>query len=77
MEKQENKKIVDFLEKNNEKLLENEKMEPGEYVPKPDEEEIISKKKVDIHDSEAFIFTPKKVIEDSKKILKNLKQLDN
>ena len=77
LEKQENKKIVEFLEKNNEKLLENEKMEPGEYVPKPDEEEIISKKKEDIHDSEAFIFTPKKVIEDSKKILKNLKQLDN
>ena len=76
LEKQENKKIVDYLEKNNEKLLENEKMEPGEYVPKPDEEEIINKKKEDIHDSEAFIFTPKKVIEDSKKIMKNLKQLD-
>ena len=76
LEKQDNKKIVEFLAKNSEKLLENEKMEPGEYVPKPDEEEIISKKKEDIHDSEAFIFTPKKVIEDSKKILKNLKQLD-
>ena len=77
MEKQENKKNVEFLEKNNEKLKKKKKMEPGEYVHKPDEEEIISKKKEDIHDSEAFIFTPKKVIEDSKKILKNLKQLDN
>ena len=52
-------------------------MEPGEYVPKPDEDEIIFKKKEDYHDSEAFIFTPKKVIEDSKKIMKNLKQLDS
>ena len=77
LEKQENKKIIEYIGKNNEGLLENEKMEPGEYVPKPDEDEIITKKKEDIHDSEAFIFTPKKVIEDSKKILKNLKQLDN
>ena len=76
LEKQENKKIIEYLEKNNEGLCENEKMEPGEYVPKQDEEEIIFKKKEDIHDSEAFIFTPKKVIEDSKKIMKNLKQLD-
>ena len=45
-------------------------------TPKPDEDEIIFKKKEDIHDSEGFIFTPKKVIEDSKKIMKNLKNLD-
>ena len=76
LEKQENKKILEYLEKNNAGLCENEKMDPGEYVPKPDEDEIIFKKKEDIHDSEAFIFTPKKVIEDSKKIMKNLKQLD-
>ena len=51
-------------------------MQPGDYVPKPDEDEIILQKKEDIRDSEAFIFTPKKIIEDSKKIMKNLKQLD-
>ena len=45
--------------------MESEKMEPGDYVPKPDEDEIILQKKEDIHDSEAFIFTPKKIIEDS------------
>ena len=77
LEKQENKKMIEYIGKNSEGLLENEKMDPREYVPKPDEDEIITKKKEDIHDSEAFIFTPKKIIEDSKKILKNLKQLDN
>ena len=77
LEKQENKKIVEYLEKTSKGLCEEEKMEPGEYVPKPDEDEIIFKKKEDYHDSEAFIFTPKKVIEDSKKIMKNLKQLDS
>ena len=76
LEKQDNKKIVDYLAKTSEGLLETEKMEPGEYVPKPDEDAIIMQKKEDIHDSEAFIFTPKKVIEDSKKIMKNLKELD-
>ena len=76
LEKQENKKIIEYLGKNSEGLLESEKMEPGDYVPKPDEDEIIMQKKEDIHDSEAFIFTPKKVIEDSKKIMKNLKELD-
>ena len=69
-------KINDYLEKNSEGLLESEKMQPGDYVPKPDEDEIILQKKEDIHDSEGFIFTPKKVIEDSKKIMKNLKNLD-
>ena len=76
LEKQDNKKISDYLGKSAEGLLESEKMEPGDYVPKPDEDDIIMQKKEDIHDSEAFIFTPKKVIEDSKKIMKNLKQLD-
>ena len=37
---------------------------------------LFSKKKQDIHDTEGFIFTPKKVIEDSKKIMKNLKEFD-
>ena len=77
LEKQDNQKIIEFLEKISKGLCEEEKMEPGEYVPKPDEDEIIFKKKEDYHDSEAFIFTPKKVIEDSKKIMKNLKQLDS
>ena len=76
LEKQDNQKIVDFLARTCEGLLEKEKMEPSEYTPKPDEDEIIFKKKEDIHDSEGFIFTPKKVIEDSKKIMKNLKNLD-
>ena len=76
LEKQEDSKIKDYLEKANQGLLENEKMDPKDYVPKPDEEEIIMQKKQDIHDTEAFIFTPKKVIEDSKKIMKNLKELD-
>ena len=51
-------------------------MEIGDYVPKPDEDEIIFEKKQDLHDTEGFIFTPKKIIEDSKKILKNLKEFD-
>ena len=76
LEKQEDQKIVEYLTKTCEGLLENEKMEPGEYVPKPDEDEIIFKKRIDIHDSEGFIFTPKKVIEESKKIMKSLKDLD-
>ena len=76
LEKQDNKKIMDYLAQTTGGLLEHEKMEPGEYVPKPDEDAIIMQKKEDIHDSEAFIFTPKKVIEDSKKIMKNLKELD-
>ena len=76
LEKQEDQKIVEYLAKSCEGLLENEKMEPGEYIPKPDEDEIIFKKRVDIHDSEGFIFTPKKVIEESKKIMKSLKDLD-
>lgn len=76
LEKQDNEKIIKYLEETNKGLCEDQKMEPGEYVPKPDEDEIVFKKKEDIHDSEAFIFTPKKVIEDSKKIMKNLKQLD-
>ena len=76
LEKQDNKKIVEYLEKNSQGLYENEKLSPEQYVPTPDEEEMILKKKEDIHDSEAFIFTPKKIIEDSKKIMKNLKELD-
>ena len=76
LEKQDDENIVLYLEKNNQGLYENEKMAPEDYIPKPDEEEIIMKKKEDIHDSEAFIFTPKKTIEDSKKIMKNLKELD-
>jgi hypothetical protein len=76
LEKQDDPKIMDYLKRTSEGLLENEKMEPGDYIPKPDEDEIIFKKKEDIHDSEGFIFTPKKVIEDSKKIMKNLKNLD-
>ena len=68
--------MIEYIGKNSEGLLENEKMDPREYVPKPDEDEIILQKKEDIHDSEAFIFTPKKIIEDSKKIMKNLKELD-
>ena len=76
LEKQEEKNIVNYLEKINEGLFENDKLKPGEYTPKPDEEEIIFQKKQDIHDSEGFIFTPKKVIEDSKKIMKNLKDFD-
>ena len=76
LEKQENEKIVKYLQKTNEGLYENEKMEIGDYVPKPDEDEIIFEKKQDIHDTEGFIFTPKKIIEDSKKILKNLKEFD-
>ena len=51
-------------------------MEIGDYVPKPDEDEIILEKKQDIHDTEGFIFASKKVIENSKKILKNLKEFD-
>jgi hypothetical protein len=76
LEKQDNIKIVEYLEKNSQGLYEDEKLSPEQYVPTPDEEEIILKKKEDIHDSEAFIFTPKKIIEDSKKIMKNLKELD-
>ena len=76
LEKQENEKINKYLQKINEGLFENEKMEIGDYVPKPDEDEIIFEKKQDIHDTEGFIFTPKKIIEDSKKILKNLKEFD-
>jgi hypothetical protein len=76
LEKQEEKNIVDYLAKINEGLFENDKLKPGEYTPKPDEEEIIFQKKQDMHDSEGFIFTPKKVIEDSKKIMKNLKDFD-
>ena len=76
LEKQEKKSIVNYLTKINEGLFENDKLKPGEYTPKLDEEEIIFQKKQDIHDSEGFIFTPKKVIEDSKKIMKNLKDFD-
>jgi hypothetical protein len=76
LEKQEEKNIVNYLAKINEGLFENDKLKPGEYTPKLDEEEIIFQKKQDIHDSEGFIFTPKKVIEDSKKIMKNLKDFD-
>ena len=76
LEKQENEKICKYLQKTNEGLLENEKMEVGDYVPKMEEDEIIFEKKQDIHDTEGFIFTPKKVIEDSKKIMKNLKEFD-
>ena len=76
LEKQDNEKIVKYLQKTNEGLYENEKMEIGDYVPKLDEDEIIFEKKQDIHDTEGFIFTPKKIIEDSKKILKNLKEFD-
>ena len=76
LEKQENGKICKYIQKTNEGLLENEKMDIGDYVPKMEEEDIIFEKKEDIHDSEGFIFTPKKVIEDSKKIMKNLKEFD-
>ena len=76
LEKQKKKNIVDYLAKINEGLFENDKLKPGEYTPKLDEEEIIFQKKQDIHDSEGFIFTPKKVIEDSKKVMKNLKDFD-
>ena len=76
LEKQENEKVCKYLQKTNEGLLENEKMEVGDYVPKMEEDEIIFEKKQDIHDTEGFIFTPKKVIEDSKKIMKNLKEFD-
>ena len=76
LEKQDNIKICKYLKQNNEGLLENEKMNIGDYVPKPDEDQIIFEKKQDIHDTEGFIFTPKKVIEDSKKIMKNLKEFD-
>ena len=76
LEKQENEKICKYIQKTNEGLLENEKMDIGDYVPKMEEEDIIFEKKEDIHDSEGFIFTPKKVIEDSKKIMKNLKEFD-
>lgn len=76
LEKQDNKKIVDYLERNSQGLYQDEKLSPEQYVATPDEDEIILKKKEDIHDSEAFIFTPKKIIEDSKKIMKNLKELD-
>ena len=76
LEKQENEKVCRYLQKTNEGLLENEKMEIGDYVPKMEEDEIIFEKKQDIHDTEGFIFTPKKVIEDSKKIMKNLKEFD-
>ena len=75
LEKQENEKISKYIQRTNEGLLENEKMDIGDYVPKM-EEDIIFEKKEDIHDSEGFIFTPKKVIEDSKKIMKNLKEFD-
>jgi hypothetical protein len=77
LEKQEEKNIVNYLAKINEGLFENDKLKPGEYTPKLDEEDIIFQKKQDIHDSEGFIFTPKKVIEDSKKIMKNLKDFDS
>ena len=73
---QKNEKICNYLKKTNEGLFENEKMEIGDYVPKPDEDEIILEKKQDIHDTEGFIFASKKVIENSKKILKNLKEFD-
>ena len=76
LEKQDNEKICKYLQKTNEGLLENEKMEIGDYVPKMEEDDIIFEKKQDIHDTEGFIFTPKKVIEDSKKIMKNLKEFD-
>ena len=76
LEKQENEKVCKYLRKTNEGLLENEKMEVGDYVPKMEEDEIIFEKKQDIHDTEGFIFTPKKVIEDSKKIMNNLKEFD-
>jgi len=76
IEKQDNEKICKYLQKTNEGLLENEKMEIGDYVPKMEEDDIIFEKKQDIHDTEGFIFTPKKVIEDSKKIMKNLKEFD-
>lgn len=76
LEKQENEKVCKYLRKTNEGLLENEKMEVGDYVPKMEEDEIIFEKKQDIHDTEGFIFTPKKVIENSKKIMKNLKEFD-
>lgn len=69
-------KIKEYLDINSKGLLENEKLSSDQYVPKPDEEEIIFQKKQDIHDSEAFIFTPKKVIEESKKIMKNLIEMD-
>ena len=76
LEEQKNEKICNYLKKTNEGLFENEKMEIGDYVPKPDEDEIILEKKQDIHDTEGFIFASKKVIENSKKILKNLKEFD-
>ena len=76
LEKQENEKVCKYLRKTNEGLLENEKMDVGDYVPKMEEDEIIFEKKQDIHDTEGFIFTPKKVIENSKKIMKNLKEFD-
>ena len=76
LEEQKNEKICNYLKKTNEGLFENEKMEIGDYVPKPDEDEIIFEKKQDIHDTEGFIFASKKVIENSKKILKNLKEFD-
>ena len=76
LEKQENEKVKQYLKRTNEGLYENEKMEIGDYVPKIDEEEIIFEKKQNLHDTEGFIFTPKKVIEDSKKIMKNLKEFD-
>ena len=76
LEKQENEKICKYLERTNEGLLENEKMEIGDYVPKMDEEEIIFEKKQDLHDTEGFLYTSKKVIENSKNIMKNMKEFD-
>ena len=76
LEIQENEKICKYLQKTNEGLLENEKMEIGDYEPKMEEDEIIFEKKQDIHDTEGYIFTSKKIIEDSKKIMKNLKEFD-
>ena len=76
LKKQENKKMVDYLNVCSKGLLENEKMDSKDYVPTPDQEEIIFQKKTDIYDTEAFMFTPKKSYEDNKKIMKNLKAMD-
>ena len=47
-----------------------------DIVQKNEDEEPIEQTK-DIHDTEAFLFTTKKILEDSKKVSKKLKEIDN
>ncbi len=73
----ENLEIINKYNMINSKGLFQGELQPDtDIVQKIEDEEPIEQAK-DIHDTEAFLFTTKKILEDSKKVSKKLKEIDN